>query len=128
MIDQIRSHVTTAYTMLIFDFADLEGVNKAKILETIRCPLVELFDKQKNADRAKRLLKADFNKAVALFFHDYQSSTGFDYDRLAKKLDQNQKVFERHLGKPNIRYLRLLITFAGLAQEKKQRGLLVGVA
>lgn len=126
MIDKIRSLNTTAFTMLVFEFADLDGVNKASIEEKIRCPLVELFDKQKNADRAKKILKADFEKAVALYFNNYQTSTGFNFERLSRKLDESEKVFLRHLGKDKVSYLRLLISIAKLIQEKP-RGLL-GVA
>jgi hypothetical protein len=126
MSDQLRSLNTTAFTMLVFEFADLEGVNKAELEEKMRCPVVELFDKQKNADRAKRLLKSDFDKAVAIYFNNYQTSTGFAFDRLAKKLDECNKIFVRHLGKDKVSYLRLLINIAKLIQEKP-KGLL-GVA
>lgn len=127
MIEQIRTINTTTYTMLVFDFADLEGVNKAKLESQIKHPLVELFDKQKNADRAKKILKADFEKLVALYLNDYQTSQGFAFERLSKKLDENEKVFLRHIGKDKVKLLRLLISIARLTQEKPTRGLL-GVA
>lgn len=127
MIDALRSLATTEFTMLIFDHADLEGVNKREILEKIKCPLVELFDRQKNADRAKKVLKAEFSKAVALFLHGYLTSTGFDFSGLSKKIEEHHGIFERHLGKDQVRYLRLLINVARLSEEKPKRGLL-GVA
>lgn len=126
MTDQLRSLNTTAFTMLVFDFADLEGVNKTKLEEQIKHPLVELFDKQKNADRARKVLKADFQKLVALYFNTYQTPQGFAFDRLSKKLDASGPVFERHLGKDKVKYLRLLISTARIIQEKP-KGLL-GVA
>lgn len=127
MIDEIRANISTSYTLLIFDFADLEGVNKVKLEAQLKHPLVELFDKQKNADRAKKNLKADFRKLVALYFNEYQNATGFDFSRLQKKLDENESVFIRHLGKDKVRYVRLLISQAKIIQEKQPRGLL-GVA
>ncbi len=123
MIDQIRSNVTTAFTMLVFDFADLDGVNKAELQTKIKCPIAELFDKQKNADRAKRALKADFDTLLALYFNAYQTSQGFAHERLAQKLDEAESVFMRHLGKDKVRYLRLLISIAKLINEKP-KGLL----
>lgn len=127
MIDQLRAHLSTSYTLLIFDFADLEGVNKTELEGQIKHPLVELFDKQKNADRAKKNLKDDFRKLVALYFNEYQNATGFNFSGLQKKLEENESVFVRHLGKDKVRLIRLLISLAKLVQEKQPRGLL-GVA
>ena len=126
MIDQLRALNNTAYITLVFGFADLEGVNRLKIETQLKLPLSELFDRQKNADRAKRTLKGDFNKAVALYFHDFLSPTGFSAERLSQKLDASGPVFERHLGQDKVKYLRHLISTQRIIQEKP-KGLL-GVA
>lgn len=125
--DKIRTQVTTAYTMLIFDFADPQGLNKSEIEQHGRCPLVELFDKQKSADRVKKHMKADFSKALSLYFNQFQTTSGFDCLKLKEKLDGSEKVFLRHLGKDKVLYIRLLIFIAEALQEKP-RGLLFGVA
>jgi len=124
MIDELRSLSTTQFVMLVFEFSDPEDINKTQIEERIKCPLVELFDKQRNADRAKRALKSDFDKAVSLYFNSYQTSTGFAFDKLDEKLDEHGPIFIRHLGKDLVRYLRLLISIARLTKEKP-KGLLV---
>lgn len=127
MTDELRSLNTTAYISLVFSYADLEGVNRVKLEERLKFPIAELFDRQKNADRAKRSLKSDFDKVVALFFHDFLTKTGFAADDLGRKLDASGPVFERHLGKDQVRYLRHLISAAKIIQEKRPKGLL-GVA
>lgn len=120
MTDQINSHITTAYTMLVFDFADPEGANKTQIEEHARCPIVELFDKQKSADRAKRFMKDDFKTALAVYFGQFQTTTGFDHKALKAKLDAHERVFLRHLGKERVQYIRLLISVAELLAENAQ--------
>lgn len=126
MTDELRSLNTTAFITFVFGFADLEGVNRVRLEEKLKIPLAELFDKQKHADKAKRSLKGEFDTAVALYFHDYLTTTGFAADRLSLKLDASGPVFERHLGKDQVRYLRHLISTAKIIQEKP-KGLL-GVA
>jgi hypothetical protein len=121
--DLIRKDLNDKFTELVFDFADLEGINPKAIEEQIKCPLVELFDKQKNADKAKKALKADFNKAVALYLAAYQTSSRIDFSALSKKLDECEKIFMRHLGKDTLRYLRLLTDFSKYIKEKP-KGLL----
>ena len=125
--ERIRSQITTAYTMLVFDFADPEGINKAEIESYARCPLLELFDKQKSADRVKKHMKADFPKALSVYFNQFQSRSGFDCEKLKLKLDGSEKVFLRHLGKDKVLYLKLLI-FIAEALAEKPKGLLFGVA
>jgi hypothetical protein len=121
--DSIRKELGDAYSALIFDYSDLEGLNPKALEEQMKCPLVELFDKQKNADKAKKVLKADFNKAVALYLATYQASSRIDFARLREKLDECEKVFLRHLGKDTLRYLRLLTDFSRHIKEKP-KGLL----
>jgi hypothetical protein len=124
VIEKLRSLTSTQFTMFVFNLADLEGANKAEIERKIQVSLESVFDRQKPADRAKRVLKTDFQKLLALYFHQYQTQTGFAHERLAKKLDECEKVFLRHLGKDKVQYLRLLIAIAKLIQEKP-KGLLV---
>jgi hypothetical protein len=116
--------------MLVFDFADPDGLNKTEIEECARCPIVELFDKQRSADRAKKWLKQDFEKALAVYFCQFQTHSGFDFKKLKAKLDSSEKVFLRHLGKDKVLYLRLLISFAEALAEPapKPRGLLFEAA
>lgn len=124
MIEEVRTITTTGFTMFVFDFADLEGVNRDKLETRIKCKVEDVFDQQRNADRAKRVLKEDFRKLLALYFHAYQTSDGFDHGRLGLKLDEKYKVFERHLGKDKLRFVRLLIQLAQATKGKPRRGLL----
>jgi hypothetical protein len=123
VIDKLRSLLSTQYTIFIFTLADLEGANKAEIERKIQIAISDVFDRQKPADRAKRVLKADFQKLLALYFNQYQTSSGFAHERLAKKLDECEKVFLRHLGKDKLNYLRFLISVARIIHDKP-KGLL----
>ena len=128
--EKLNSFVTTSYSMLVYGFHDPDGLNKNDIEERARCPIVELFDKQRSADRAKKWLKEDFEKALAVYFCQFQTHSGFDFKGLKSKLDASEKVFLRHLGKDKVLYLRLLISFAEALSEPapKPRGLLFEAA
>ena len=127
MIDKIKSNLTNSYLMFIFDFADSSQVNKDELLKRIECPLLEIFKTQKNADKTKKVLgKNGFGKALFVYFNEFQSQDGIDFNRLEKEIAQNRKVFLRHLGKDKVNYLTLLISIDN-SLEKPKKGLL-GVA
>lgn len=126
-MDRVRSKTVNAYTMLVFDYADPEGINKAEIESRIQCPICDLFDKQKSVDRAKKVLKGDFNKCLALYFNQFQNSNGFDGPALKTKLEKFDKNFIRHLGKDRFNFLSFLCQLM-IELEVKPRGLLFEVA
>lgn len=127
MIDKVKSSLTNSYLMFIFDFADPMSVNKNELSESIGFDPLELFNSQKQADRAKKVLgKMGFSKALVCYFGRFQSQEGIDFKALEKELNKHRKVFIRHLGKDKINYLNLLIQISNSC-EQRRKGLL-GVA
>lgn len=119
MSDKIRSNVTTAYMLFIFDFAD---PSQAKIDPGLK--VAEVFDSQKKADRVKRDLgKEGFNKMLSVYFSQFNTRSGVDYSSLDQALMKNKKVLVRHLGKDKVAYLTLIVTILK-SLEPQRRGLL----
>jgi hypothetical protein len=124
MTEQIKANLTNCYLMFIFEFADPANVDKAQVQSAIDCPVIDIFKSQRQADLSKKILgKVGFGKAVMLYFDQFQSHDGIDFDSLEKELTQHRKVFLRHLGKDKVNYLNLLIKING-SIEPKRRGLL----
>lgn len=125
MVDKIKSNLTTAYMLFIFDFADPSDFDSESIKDRLSCPLKELFNTQKSVDRAKKdFTKEDFSKLLGLFFSQYQTSDGLDYKRLSKDLTDHKKQYLRHLGKDKLNYLSLLTSLMKILEPVPKRGLL----
>ncbi len=124
MNEQIKTQLTTAYMMFVFDFSDPSSIDKDHFTKSIN--LEELFDTQRTADKAKRLWGKDgFKKLMSLYFNRYQTSKGLDFDALETSIIKNKKVFLRHLGKDKINYLILITTMLkSLESTTPRRGLL----
>lgn len=124
MIDKIKSNLTNSYLMFIFDFADPSNVNKEEISEFIGCPIIEIFQSQKMADKSKKLLgKNGFGKALVCYFNLFQSQDGVNFRKLDAEMTKHKKVFLRHLGKDKVSFLNLMIKISESIEPKK-RGLL----
>lgn len=123
MNEQIKSNLTTAYLMFVFDFAD-PSFDKGPLLEKLGVDLAELFDKQKSVDHAKKeMSKDDFQKILSLYFNQFQSGDGLAHSQLADKLEAHKANFQRHLGKDKLAYLGLILKLMKTLEVKK-RGLL----
>lgn len=128
MTDKIRSILNAELTMLPYKFFDLEDANRQKNQLESRHKLKasELFQKQWRLDKmratddnGKSNRKAnDFNALCALYFEQFLKSTGFDFVGLEKELGQNKAVMERHLGKPWVLHLELLLKLSKEVQAK----------
>lgn len=128
MNDKIRTQLTTAYMMFIFDLADPSMVDKERVISSLPVPLEELFDAQKSADKAKKLWGRDgFRKVLSLYFNQFQTNRGLDIEALESTLLRNKKVFLRHLGKTNVTFLSLIVSvLKAMDVPSPQRGLLFG--
>lgn len=120
-MDKIKSQLTTAFMMFVFDFAD-----PSQVKTTPPCKIQDLFNSQKNADKAKRVLgKGDFDKVLSLYFNQYQSKGGIDHDALSDSLAKNKKVMLRHIGRDKVNFLVLVACLLkNLDQPAPKRGLL----
>jgi hypothetical protein len=122
MIDKLKSNLTNAYMMFILGFADPSTVDKSVVEAEMKGKISEVFNTQKNCDRAKRLLKGNFAKMLALYFHQFNSTDGFDHLGLDKELAKNKKHLLRHLGKDKLQYLNLIVSLMKTADEIKPEG------
>lgn len=120
-VEKIKTHLTTAYMMFVFDFHDPSSVD----LE-INFDIALLFDNQKSADSAKKLWgKNGFKKLLSLYFNRYQTGHGLDVDALSETVTRNKKVLLRHLGKDKVAFLVLIVTlFRAMDFNAPKRGLL----
>lgn len=130
MSEQLKSHLTNEYLMFILEYADPSQLDKANIEEQIKGPIAELFKYQRSADRARRMLKDGFGKAVALYLSQFNAPV-FDAARLSDELSRYKKTFVRHLGKERVAHLSFILKLAKLVETEKQaapvkRGLLKG--
>ncbi len=119
----IKSTLTNAYMMFVMDLADPSTGDRAKIEKEIKCPLLEVFDCQRNCDRAKRTLsKEQFAKMLSLYFNAFNGAEGLDFVRLDHEIKKNRKQILRHLGVDKLKYLTLITSL--LAKVDKKKGLL----
>lgn len=118
MTDKIKSQLTTAYMMFIFEFHDPLGVDKDALETKMPCKVDEIFSSQRNCDRSKRKLQDDFPKALCLYFKKYQTIDGVDVIALQVELDTHGKTMKRHLGKDKMVHLRLIINLMRTLNEK----------
>ncbi len=127
MTDSIRSNLTNAYMMFVLDLADPSACNKEKLEADMQGLVPEIFDCQKNGDRAKRLLKDAFPKALALYFNSFNGADGLNYGRLDREMTKNRKHILRHLGKDKLSYLALIVHLMSAIDGKNKKGLLFAV-
>lgn len=100
------------------------GPEDKALVEKLKIDLKELFDSQKNADRARRDIGKDFNKIMSSYFSQFKTKSGFDYASLYNKVLDKEKVFLRHLGTDKLQYLKLILSLRADLEFKK-RGLLL---
>lgn len=127
MNDKTKSTLTTAYMMFVFEFADPSSIDEKALKEKLGYSPLDIFHSQRRADSAKQLLgRKEFASLLALYFGQFQTRDGFNYESLDQAISDKRKVFERHLGKDKLKLLSVIIqTMKSL--EKPKRGLL-GVA
>jgi len=118
---KILENLKLAYQEFLDGFSDV--TNKEAIEERLAHPIGELFSSQKRCDWAKRNLKSDFGQALRLYFGEFDPMDVKSRTALEKTLDQSRKVFDRHVDKSSMNYLRLIIALAG-SLEEQPRGLL----
>ena len=94
---------------------DSEGV-----LTQIKCPLLELLDKQVNIDKARKaLFKPEMGQLLKLYLK------GLEFDELVDKLEKHEKNFIRAFGPDKFNHLRLLVKLKTIInQSKPKKGLL----
>ncbi len=124
MIDELKTKLTTAYMMFVFDFSDLEQISKKAIDDKLPCPLKDLFSNQKVSDKARKILKDDFRKALAIYFSKFQTSDGFDYSSLSKLIEAKEPILIRHVGKDRTAYLKLMVSLMKSLDSRPRKGLL----
>lgn len=108
MNDKLKSQITTAYMMFIFDFHDPLDIDKAELEKRMPCTIEDLFLNQRKYDRCKRRLEKDINKALSLYFSRFQNQSGVDHASLAKELNANGALLSRQLGNDKVNYLKLI--------------------
>ena len=123
MNDLIKSNLTSAYISFVHDYGDPSSVNKKELEDKAHCKIDELFNRQRNADIAKKKLGKQFDQAVALYLNKFLREYGVDYTALARALTANEHTFTLHLKKDAVRYLKLITQIASAIAEKP-KGLL----
>ncbi len=120
-MEKIKSHLTTAYLMFVFEFADPSSV---KLKQDLDIDIGRLFDSQRKFDFIKRKIgREELKKAIGLHLGKFQSSSGLDHDALLLALAKNRGVYTRYLGKDKVTLLKLIASLLkDLAPPK--RGLL----
>lgn len=113
---KIKSHLTTSFLMFTMEFADPSTTDKAKIESEMGFPIADVFNSQRLADKAKKVLTKDqFAKMLGLYFHAFNNAEGLDYARLEHEMHKNKKHMLRHLGKDKIAYLELIASLTRLS-------------
>lgn len=133
MNEQIKANLVTSFMLFVSEFGDVSKEERkaleAKVLEKAEryklknWSIDTLFSCQKNADIGRRILGRDFQKAIALYFNRFVTRDGVDHESLERTLVKCEKIFQLHLEKSAIRYLRLLVKLMSLV-EQKPKGLL----
>lgn len=87
-----------------------------QILKKLTCPLLEIMDKQSNADQFKR---PEMSQVLKLYL------SRIALDDLAAKMNTSEKIFKRALGVDKFNHLQLLVRLKIILEDKKpKRGLL----
>lgn len=95
--------------------SDGEGV-----LTQIKCPLLEILDKQVNIDRARKaLFKKEMNQVLKLYLGRIELS------KLNDKMNTHRQNFVRGFGQDRFNHLKLLVRLKIITLEQKpKKGLL----
>jgi hypothetical protein len=90
------------------------------VLSQVKCPLIELFDKQANIDRAKKeLFKPELGALFRLYLEKISTS------ELEDKINQHRQNFLRGFGRDRFNHLKLLVRLKIIEEQKKpKKGLL----
>lgn len=90
------------------------------VLTQIKCPLVELFDRQVNVDKARKVLfKKEMNQLLKLYL------SRIDLYLLNDKMNQYRQNFVRGFGPDRFNHLKLIVRLKIITEEKKpKKGLL----
>lgn len=89
-------------------------------LAQLKCPLLELLDKQSNIDQAKKILfKPELGQVLKLYL------SRLEIPELSDKMRTHDKIFKRAFGVDKYNHLRLLVRLKMIDEAKKpKRGLL----
>jgi putative component of toxin-antitoxin plasmid stabilization module len=116
MREKIRENIKSAYQEFLSEFSKV--ADKASIEERLEHPIEDLFSSQKRCDWAKRNLKSDFGQAVRLYFSEFNPMDPSSRVELEKLLEANSKVFERHVDRSSMNYLKLILALSESLDEK----------
>ncbi len=91
-----------------------------KVLEQIKCPLLEFLDKQVHVDKARKaLFKKEFDQLLKLYL------SRIALDDLSDKMNVHRSNFIRAFGQDRFSHLKLLVRLKIMDESKKpKRGLL----
>lgn len=90
------------------------------MLTQIKCPLLELMDKQVNIDKARKaLFKPEMGQLLRLYLEK------LEFDELPEKMSKHEKNFVRAFGPDRFNHLKLLVKLKMIIEQKKPaKGLL----
>ena len=90
------------------------------IAAQIKCPLLNLFDKQINVDKARKMMfKPELNQLIKLYL------SRIEIDELNAKMNAYRNNFVRGMGLDKFNHLKLLVKLKIMMDEKKpKKGLL----
>lgn len=90
------------------------------VLTQVKCPLLELMDKQVNIDKARKVLfKNEFGQLLKLYLGRV------DLNELSAKMALHEKNFIRAFGIDKFNHLSLLVKLKMIMDERKpKKGLL----
>lgn len=100
----------------------LSSKNDESVLAQVKCPLLELLDKQSNVDQAKKnMFKPEIGQLLKLYL------SAVSLLELSDKIESHEKIFKRAFGVDKFNHLKLLVRLKMMLEEKKpKRGLLAG--
>ncbi len=92
------------------------------VLTQVKCPLLELMDKQVNIDKARKILfKPEFGQLLKLYLGR------MDLHELSDKMTNHEKNFVRAFGIDKYNHLKLLVKLKMIIEEQRpKKGLLSG--
>lgn len=131
--NNINRVLTKAYEEFLNGLCPKPDLDQDKVLKTIQITpkiaisIGDLFEKQRNTDKAKSVCGKYFPQAMRLYFAHFLAKDTVDFKRLKYGLTPYEANFLRHLGKDRLAFLKLLISIADEIQEKR-KGLLFGDA
>jgi hypothetical protein len=121
MKSKIKENLKAAYQEFLDGFSST--ANKEAIEERLGHPIGTLFENQKRCDWAKRNLKSEFGQALKVYFAEFDPMDVASRAKLERALESGGKVFNRHLDKSSLNYLKLILALSG-SLEERPKGLL----